>query len=173
MTDETASPAVTPPGAPDPGAAHVRLSKNLVAGLTLVAIALLALYASRGLELGTLRSVGPGALPRSLALLVLAAGLIFTFAAVLRKGEPLGRWPLRGAIFICLALAAFALTIRTLGLAVAGPAVVIVSGAASSETRPVELVVFAVVLTAASIGLFRYALQLPIPVLIIPGVLTI
>ena len=47
------------------------------------------------------------------------------------------------------------------------------SGAASPETRPVELVVFAVVMTAFCIGLFRYALGLPIPVLILPGVVTI
>ncbi len=47
------------------------------------------------------------------------------------------------------------------------------SGAASPETRPVELVIFAAILTAACIGLFRFALGLPIPVLIIPGVVTV
>jgi putative tricarboxylic transport membrane protein len=97
----------------------------------------------------------------------------FTVAALIRGGEPLGRWPLRGGIFITLALVAFALTIRTVGLSVAGPAVVLVSGAASSETRPVELLIFAAILTAACIGLFRFALGLPIPVLIIPGLVTI
>jgi putative tricarboxylic transport membrane protein len=136
-------------------------------------VAALALFASRDLEVGTLRSVGPGALPRALALLILAAGAGFTVVALIRGGEPLGRWPLRGAVFITLALVAFALTIRSLGLAVAGPAIVIVSGAATSETRPVELVVFALVLTAACIGLFRFALGLPLPVLVIPGLVTI
>ncbi len=48
-----------------------------------------------------------------------------------------------------------------------------VSGAATPETRPVELVVFALVLTAACIGLFRFALGLPLPVLNIPGLVTI
>jgi putative tricarboxylic transport membrane protein len=151
----------------------VRISKELLAGLTLVAIAVFALLASRDLEAGTLRSVGPGALPRALAIMVLVGGVGFTVAALIRGGEPLGRWPLRGGIFITLALVAFALTIRTVGLSVAGPAVVLVSGAASSETRPVELVIFALVLTAACIGLFRFALGLPIPVLIIPGLVTI
>jgi putative tricarboxylic transport membrane protein len=51
--------------------------------------------------------------------------------------------------------------------------VVLVSGAASPETRPMELVVLAVVMTAFCIGLFRYALGLPIPVLVIPGVIYI
>jgi putative tricarboxylic transport membrane protein len=168
-----AAPAVTPPGAPAPARRPVRFSKELLAGVTLVAIAAIALYAGRDLEAGTLRAVGPGALPRALAVLVLAGGLGFSAAALVRGGEPLGRWPLRGAAFVTLALVAFALTIRTLGLAVAGPAIVLVSGAATSETRPLELLVFALVLTALCIGLFRFALGLPLPVLIIPGLVTI
>lgn len=168
---DTASPAVRPPSAPEP--ARVRLSKDLLAGLTLVVVAAIALYASSDLDAGTLRAVGPGALPRALGVLVLLGGAGFTVAALIRGGEPLGRWPLRGALFITLALVTFALTIRTLGLAVAGPAIVLVSGAATSETRPLELVIFAAVLTAACIGLFRFALGLPLPVLIIPGVVTI
>jgi putative tricarboxylic transport membrane protein len=173
VAEETASPVVTPPAAPAPAPARVRLSKDLLAGLTLVAVALFALFAGRDLEMGTLRAVGPGALPRGLALIVLAGGLGFTVAALIRGGEPLGRWPLRGAIFITLALVAFAVTIRSVGLAVAGPAVVLVSGAATPETRPMELTIFALVLTAACIGLFRFALGLPIPVLTIPGLVTI
>jgi putative tricarboxylic transport membrane protein len=173
VAEESAPSAVapSPPAAPAP--AHARLSKDLLAGIVLVVIGGFALVASAGLPAGTLRAVGPGALPRGLALVVLAAGLAFVVAALVRGGEPVGRWPLRGAIFIVLSLVAFALTIRTLGLAVAGPAIVIVSGAASPDTRPVELVVFAAILTAACIGLFRFALQLPIPVLIIPGVVTL
>jgi len=167
MPDETPSTAVPPPPT------RVRLSKDLLAGATLVALALVALYASAPLAAGTLRAVGPGALPRALALVVLVAGSGFAIAALVRRGEVLGRWPLRGALFVTLAIVAFALTIRTVGLAVAGPAVVIVSGAASAETRPVELVVFAVIMTAFCIGLFRFALGLPIPVLVIPGVVTV
>ncbi len=173
MAEESASPAATPSEAKRRGRERVRLSKDLLAGLTLVVIGGFALLASRELEAGTLRSVGPGALPRGLALLVLAGGVGFTIAALIRGGERLGRWPLRGAVFITLALVAFAVTIRSVGLSLAGPAVVMVSGAASSETRPVELAIFALVLTAACIALFRFALGLPIPVLIIPGVVTI
>jgi hypothetical protein len=70
-------------------------------------------------------------------------------------------------------VAAFALSIRTVGLALAGPVAVLVSGAASPETRPKELIVFALVVTALSICLFRYLLHLPIPILIIPNVLVL
>jgi putative tricarboxylic transport membrane protein len=109
-------------------------------------------------------------LPRAVAGAVGAVGILVSVMALVRRGPPLGRWPLRGPLFVSLAVVAFALTIRTAGLAVAGPLVVIVSGFASAETRPRELVVFAVVMTAFCVGLFRYALSLPIPVLVIPGV---
>jgi putative tricarboxylic transport membrane protein len=107
-----------------------------------------------------------------------AAGLGLTGAALsvlsfLKAGEPLGRWPLRGPVLVLLAVVAFALTIRTPGLLVAGPLVVLVGGAASPESRPRELLIFAVVITLACAGLFRYALHLPIPVLVIPGVVTL
>jgi hypothetical protein len=39
---------------------------------------------------------------------------------------------------VFLSVAAFALSIRTVGLALAGPVVVLISGAASPETRPKE-----------------------------------
>lgn len=54
------------------------------------------------------------------------------------------------------------------GLLVAGPLVVLISGFADPEIRWKELVIFAVVMTALCIGLFRYTLGLPIPVLILP-----
>jgi putative tricarboxylic transport membrane protein len=151
----------------------VRASKDALAGASLVFLGAFALWAGWGLPQGTLRAVGPGAMPRAVALIVLAMGAVLTVAALVKGGEPLGRWPLRGPLFVSLAIVAFSLTIRTVGLAVAGPVVVIVSGAASAETRPIELLVFAAVMTAFCVGLFRFALGLPIPVLMIPGVVTV
>ena len=148
----------------------VRAPRDFAAGLSLVALALFALWASAPLDRGTLRAVGPGLMPRSVAIGVGVVGLAVVALSLWKRGEGLGRWPLRGPLFVGLALVGFALTIRTVGLAVAGPVVVIVSGAASRETRPRELVVFAVVMTAFCIGLFKYALGLPIPVLLLPGI---
>jgi hypothetical protein len=164
---ETPAPEAPPPPR------RVRLSKDAVAGASLVALALFALWASADLPRGTLRSVGPGMLPRAVAVLILLTGAGLLVASLVKGGEALGRWSLRAPVFVVLALVAFALTIRSVGLVLAGPVLVLVSGAASAETRPVELIVFALVLTAFCVGLFRFALGLPIPVLIIPGVVII
>ena len=74
-----------------------------------------------------------------------------------------------GPIFVSLSVVAFALTIRSVGLVLAGPLVVVVSGAASSDVRWKELVAFAVVMTAFCVVLFRSILGLPIPILSVGG----
>ncbi len=152
---------------------RVRSAADLVGAVWLLGLAAFALWAGRGLEGGTLRSMGPAMVPRSIALAIGAAGLLLLALSLLKDGPGLGRWPLRGPIVVTIAILAFALTIRTVGLALAGPLVVIVGGSASPESRPRELVVFGLVLTALCIGLFKYLLSLPIPVLIIPGVVTL
>ncbi len=72
-------------------------------------------------------------------------------------------------MFVALGIVAFAITIRMFGLVVAGPLALIIGGFGSDETRPKELVIFAVLMTAFCIGLFRYALNQPMPILIVPG----
>jgi putative tricarboxylic transport membrane protein len=141
-----------------------------VAGAVLLAIAAFALASSRPLEPGTLRALGPGFLPRAAAIGVGAAGLALVVLSFLKAGAGLDRWRLRGPVFVGLALAGFALSIRAVGLAVAGPVVVLVAGLASPESRPRELLLFALLMTAFCVGLFRYALGLPIPILRIGGI---
>ena len=155
------------------GGGRVRSPRDLVAGASLVALAAFALWAGADLDTGQLRAVGPGMLPRAVAALVGIAGLGLMVASFLKSGEALGRWALRGPVFVTLGVVAFGLTIRSPGLVVAGPLVVLVGGAASPEMRPRELAVFAVLVTAFCIGLFRYALGLPIPVLHLPGIFTL
>ena len=134
------------------------------AGLFLVALAALGLWLSWPLPAGTLRAIGPGMLPRALCVLVGAAGVALVAGAILVPGSRLERWSLRGPVFVLGAIVLFGLTIRTLGLAVAGPLAVVVGSFASPEVKLREAALFAVVLTALCIGLFKYVLRLPIPV---------
>jgi putative tricarboxylic transport membrane protein len=152
------------------GRGRIRAPRDLAAGCVLLAITALALGVGASLDAGTLRSIGPGALPRWVALLIGLVGLGLVVAAFVRHGEGMGSWPWRGPFFITLGVVAFAYTIRFVGLAVAGPLVLFIGGFATTEARPKELAVLAIVITLLCIGLFRYALGLSIPVLIIPGV---
>jgi Tripartite tricarboxylate transporter TctB family len=152
---------------------EIRAPQDLVAGAALLALALLAFWASADLGEGRFYSVGPALLPRMVATLIGIIGLALIVSSLIRDGDGLGRWTVRGPLFVFISVVAFALSIRTVGLALAGPLVAVISGAASPETKPRELVVFAFVVTALSIGLFRYLLHLPIPILVIPRILVL
>jgi putative tricarboxylic transport membrane protein len=158
---------------PAPRRGLVRAPQNLAAGLALLAVAGLALWASGDLEVGTLRAVGPGMMPRAVAALIGVFGAGLAAASLVRPGSPLTPPSLRGPLFVTLAVVSFALTIRSPGLVAAGPLVAVIGGAASEEARPRELVVFGLLVTAFCVVLFRYLLRLPIPVLVIPGVVVL
>lgn len=152
---------------------RVRNPQDLLAGLVLVAVALFALWASSNLSQGRLGALGPGMMPRATAVLVGVVGVLVALTAIIAPGPRLSRWSLRGPFFVCLALLAFAVTIRGMGLLVAGPLVAIISSAASPETRIKEILIFGIAVTIFSIALFKYVLNLPIPVLVIPGVIVL
>jgi hypothetical protein len=152
---------------------RVRNPQDLLAGLVLVAVALFALWASGNLSQGRLGALGPGMMPRATAVLVGVVGVLVALTALVTPGPRLSRWSLRGPFFVCLALVAFAVTIRWMGLLAAGPLVAVISSAASPETRIKEILIFGVAVTIFSIALFKYVLNLPIPVLVIPGVIVL
>ncbi|HVL74069.1 MAG TPA: tripartite tricarboxylate transporter TctB family protein [Beijerinckiaceae bacterium] len=150
---------------------RIRSPQGFVAGLGLIGLGLFAIWASSELSQGTLRAMGPAMMPRWLAIGVVLSGLALVALAVFKPGEALQRWSLRGPLLVCAAIVAFALTIRVVGLAVAGPLAMIIGGFATPEVRWRELVIFTAVMTAFCVLLFRYMLKLPIPILIVPGVI--
>ena len=160
--------------APTNGSGIIRGSQALAAGLTLLALAAFALWAMSDLDQGSLSEMGPGMLPRSIAIAVGLCGVALTASAFLKPGERLERWSLRGPVFVLGAILAFALTIRPfslgelttpgLGLVVAGPLAIIIGGYATPEARLRDLVILALTLTPFCMVLFGDLLNLPIPV---------
>lgn len=158
MTDRVSSDNQDAPGL-------IKSSQELGAGLFLIAVAALAFWLGLELPRGSLRAMGPGMLPQSLAVLVALGGLGLVVTSLLTKGPALERWSLRGPFFIFGGIVLFALLIRTCGLVVAGPVSMIFGTMASPEFRWKESVVFSIVLTAVCILLFKVLLRLPIPVI--------
>jgi hypothetical protein len=152
----------------------IRAPRNFAAGLLLLAFAALAVWMTADLDQGTLRAMGPGMLPRWLAIGVGACGLALVGASLVRDGEALAGGQLRGPLLVVLAILSFAATIRPLhlgsvttpglGLLVAGPLAILIGGFATPEARLRDLVVLAFGLTAFCMVLFGDLLNLPIPV---------
>lgn len=133
-------------------------------GLFLLAIAVVGYIGAFNLPFGQMNSIGSGLLPKSVAILVGVFGLAITLQGLLVRGDLLDGWGVRGIVFVLGSVLVFAFTIRTLGLSVAGPLTVIVASLADRDTRPVEIVIYSIVITAVSIGLFKFLLRLPMPI---------
>jgi len=132
-------------------------------GLFLIGIALLGFVGGFGLPFGQLSGIGSGLMPKSVAVLVGAFGLLLVAQGLFSQGDVLEAWSIRGPVFVLGGVLVFAFTIRSLGLVVAGPLAVMVSSLADRDTRLVELPIFAVILTLACGLLFKELLNLPIP----------
>jgi hypothetical protein len=155
----------------------VKAPQDLAAGLFLIALALFALWLGWRLNPGTMRAMGPGMVPRIVAVMMALIGFALVAGAFLRRGPPIDALSLRGPLFISLAIVAFGLTVRgfplpggvgrtpALGLLGAGPLAIMISGFASPETRWPELALFAAVMTTFCWLLFSKGLGLPIPLL--------
>ncbi len=155
-------------------AGPVRSPQGLVAGLTLITLAALALWLTRDLDQGTLNAMGPAMLPRWLAISVGLCGLVLAGTSFTTDGHGLERWSLRGPVFVIGAILAFAITIRPfsfgplavpgLGMVIASPLAIIIGGHATPEARLRELAILALLLTPFCMVLFGDLLNLPIPI---------
>ncbi len=142
----------------------IRAPQDMAAALFLIGLGAFALWQNAGLERGTLRVFGPGMMPTILAWACIIAGFAVGIGAMLWDGPKLERWTFRGPLFILGSAVAFGLTVRPLGMVIAAPLAIMLSSMASSETKLGEAAIFAVVITAFCLGLFRFTLNLPIPV---------
>jgi putative tricarboxylic transport membrane protein len=139
------------------------LRQDFVGGIAIIAVAAFAFWPGKDLALGTLGGMGPGMLPKSLAVLLGLLGALLAVTSVAERGPLLGRFSIRGPVFVLGAIAAFAVSVRPGGLLVAGPLAIFIAACGSSESRWGETLVYGAVMTAFCIGLFRLALGLPIP----------
>jgi putative tricarboxylic transport membrane protein len=162
----------------------VRGSRDLSSGLCLLGLAAVASVRGADLPLGTLRQIGPGLVPRVLALLVGVCGAALSVrgvwgvnqtvapdAAVLGTASAAAArsasgWhdSVRAPLCLLGAASAFGLLVRPLGLVVAGPLAILLATLASREAKWLESLLFAFGMTFCSVVLFRYLLSLPLPV---------
>ncbi len=138
--------------------------QDFAGGLFLIVLALVGILGTLGLNFKTTTGVGPGMMPRSTGFIVAALGAVMVFNSFFVKGDKLTPWSLRGLTFVLGSALVFGWTIRPLGLIVAGPLAVIISAFADRDTKWIEVMIFAAVMTFACVALFSWGLKLPIPI---------
>jgi hypothetical protein len=140
--------------------------QDLLFGLFLVAVAAGTLFATRRLAVGHAADMGPGYMPRVIALGLLGFGLFFSVRGLWRSGavSPIEPVRLRPLLAVLAAVAVFALAAERLGLAIVSVLAIVVASFATREGRLIETVPFALVLATAAVLLFVKVLALPVPV---------
>lgn len=141
----------------------VLFGREFAGGLFLILLGAGGYAGAWSLNFGELSGVGPGLMPKVTAILVASIGVVLLVQALAARGAPLEAWSWRGSFLVLGAICLFAATIRPFGLAFAGPAAMLMASLADPTTRWREIIPFAIILPALSIGLFKYALRLPIP----------
>jgi hypothetical protein len=142
---------------------RLRAPQDYFGGVVLMAIALFALWASSDLQGMHGFSFGAGTAPRMFGVLLLALGAAVAVTGVFIDGPGLATYHWRGPLFVMLAIVAFAVSIRPLGLVVSGLASFLISALGTHETRWVETAIVGICLTIGCALLFPYVLGLPMP----------
>ncbi|HEV7259239.1 MAG TPA: tripartite tricarboxylate transporter TctB family protein [Bosea sp. (in: a-proteobacteria)] len=137
--------------------------RDLILGLFLVAVATGALWMTRRLPIGSAADMGPGYMPRVVSLALLGFGAFFLLRGARHAGAAIEPVHLRPLLAVLLAVGIFALTAERLGLAIASVLTVLLAGLATRETRPLESIGFAILLSGLAALLFVKVLALPVP----------
>lgn len=136
--------------------------QDFLGGALIILVSVFAFWLGSDLAVGTLGGMGPGMLPKTLSVFLALLGLALIVSSF-RESEVIQFGSLRGPAFVLASLVLFGLTVRPLGLVVAGPITILISAFGSDEMKWVQAVGSAVLTTIFCVLLFKFALGLPIP----------
>jgi hypothetical protein len=137
---------------------------DLVFAAFLVALGAFAFALASELTVGTAAAMGPGYVPRGLALIIMVYGAALGLRAAFsgRQAFPEIAW--RPLLLVSAAVALFAVLLPIMGLALTSLVVVVCSGLAAYDVRLRENALLAVALAIFAVLLFVTVLGLPIQV---------
>jgi hypothetical protein len=132
--------------------------------LFLIALGALAFVLAGELAVGSAAAMGPGYVPRGLALLIMILGIVMGARAAVADRQPFAAVALRPLLLVGAAVALFAVLLPRVGLVLTSIAVVVCAGFAAYDVRWRENALLAVGLAVFAVLLFVTALGLPIRV---------
>ena len=147
----------------------IRAPRDFWGGLALIALAVIAFWATR--DLGGMQGVafGPGTAPRLFSGLLAVIGCVVTATGLMTDGPPIETFALRGPAFVLAGIGAFAvmmqglLFVPPLGLVLSSFAAFVISISGSREARWIESLIAGAVMTLFCVALFSWVLKLPFP----------
>ncbi|MBB4000733.1 tripartite tricarboxylate transporter TctB family protein [Aureimonas pseudogalii] len=137
---------------------------DLLAGVLLIGIGALGLWAGRSLAFGTPAMMGPGFLPRVMCGLLIAIGIFVLLKGVVKPAERMGLVNVKPLVILVVAIAGFAWASETLGFVVATVWLLVIGSLADQESRWKEIAISTAVLTAAGALVFIEGLGVQMPI---------
>jgi hypothetical protein len=137
---------------------------DLAFALFLIVLGALAFVLASELSVGSAAVMGPGYVPRGLALLIMVYGAAMGVRAVFAGRQAFPAVALRPLLLIGAAVALFAILLPRLGLVLTSVAVVLCAGLAAYDVRLRENALLALGLAVFAVALFVSVLGLPIRV---------
>ena len=141
---------------------RIRAPKDFWSGVMFGGFAVVAILAARGYSFGSAGKMGPGYFPLWLGLALGVLGAILIGRSVVLDGEPLPRFHVLPLAIIAVAVCLFGALIEPLGLVVALAVLTVLSAWAGPQFHLTEVLALSVALIVFSIGVFVYALGLPL-----------
>lgn len=136
--------------------------QDIVGGLAITALGIFAAIYAQKYEFGDLNRMGPGYFPVALGVVLALLGLLIAVPAFARKGDPIVvKW--KTFALVLGSIAAFALTLKVLGLILATALAVIISSLADNETRWKGRILLAIGVAAVTYLVFGFALGMVLP----------
>lgn len=142
----------------------IRHPKDFWIGIIFLCVGLAAVIIGRDYTMGTAGRMGPAYFPTILGGLLALIGIAAVTRSFFRVGEPVGKFAVKEAILVLLAVLLFGFLIRGGGLVVAVFAVVLVSGYASDKFKWRYGIPLAAGLSLFAVLIFIQLLGLPIAI---------
>jgi len=141
---------------------RIRAPKDFWSGVMFCGFAVVAILAARGYSSGTAGKMGPGYFPLLLGGLLAALGAILIARSLVLSGEPFARFHVVPLAIVAAAVCLFGVMIEPLGLVLSLAVLTLLSAFAGAQFRLLETVGLAAALIVFSVGVFVYALGLPL-----------
>jgi hypothetical protein len=141
---------------------RIRAPKDFWSGVMFCGFAVVAILAARGYSLGAAGKMGPGYFPLLLGGLLAVLGGILIGRSLVLSGEPVPRFHVVPLAVIAAAICLFGVMIEPLGLVRSLAMLTLMSAFAGAQFRLLETVALAAALIVFSVGVFVYALGLPL-----------
>ena len=141
------------------------LSKDFLSGLMFIGFGLIALYFCQKLALGTPVRMGPGYVPRMLALIMMSLGAVICVVALVAGGEMVEKPKWKPITLVTIGIVCFALLFERAGLLPALVVLILIASLGGEEFKLKEVIGNIVVLSILCTLVFKVGLGMNITIL--------